>query len=224
MKKTNKTLMAIAASALMIFVTACSNSESGSDVSSNSNNSDVSVSSDSNDSSAASTMHGTWSGTTYTSAFLGIKGEFASEWTPLTDDYLLEQSGITDFSDSTLKSASAFYEMAVQKENGDNVNIVVQNLTASGESITGEDYVKSSVDALKQVYSALDENASIKQEQITFTGETMSGVSLSYSIDDVAINQMQVYLFKENYVAVITFTASDNETAPSDIAAMFSAL
>ncbi|MDE6728325.1 MAG: hypothetical protein K2J80_10370 [Oscillospiraceae bacterium] len=189
MKRMIKALAAVMVCALMLFMTACGEK-------------------------SAEFEHGTVSGTSYTSKFLGLKADLGSGWTFLTDSELASANGVSDMTASSVKSAfdkkgvGVIMEMMATKQGGDSVNITVQSY--SNKSVPSED---AYFDLIKEQYSKLNTNASFGR--ITFLGKSVRCVDLSVSVLGVTAYETQIPIFKGDYIACVTFSSAKKENLKS---------
>lgn len=236
-----KKLLTILVCAAVLMTTACDksgisstptgSSNESSSTSSNSSSSESSTSSSESSSSSENSSttpdgdtkgeftHGKQDGNSYTSAFLGIKADFADDWTMITDDILAQNNGITDMSDENANKAlntnAILYELIAGTENNTNVNIVIENLniTNSGKSLTAEEYIDLAfVNIEAQFKAAGFENIEAEKSTVSFLGGDAACISTKLSSQGQEMLQKMIPLSNGAYMGIVTFTgASEDE-------------
>lgn len=165
--------------------------------------------------------HGTSSGTTYTSSFLGMKAEFGSDWTLSDDASLAKMNGLSDMTESSTKSSfeknGIVIDMcAVQQATNSSVNVVVQDIQKTyGKSLSEDAFFKDGLEAVKKQMTAVDSNAEITEGKIDFLGKSSRCINISLEINGVKLKEIQVPVFSNNYITCITFSATDDASVKS---------
>ena len=187
MKNVRKIITVILICALSLVVTACSSSKAY--------------------------THGTSSGTTYTSSFLGVKAEFGSDWTLSDAASLAKMNGLSDMTESSTKSSfeknGIVVDMyAVRQLDNSNINIVVEDVKKTyGKSLSEDEYYKKGLETVKTQMSAIDSSAQITEGKTDFLGKSTRCFNISVNIGGVNIYERQVPIFRGDYVSVITFSS-----------------
>lgn len=208
MKKLLKLILAAAVCAATMLTAACGKEGGGSAVIATAN---------------AALTHGTWSGTTYTSTFMGVKADFGSDWTVTSDSDLASALGISDMSvdnlKSVLSSTGVISElMAVDIEQA-SVNIMIEDTTKT-KTPTGKTFFSTMPDVIKQQFETLGFSAETSEGTVVFCGENTRCLNYVLSLGDVKVYETQVPIFNGDYVAAITF-AADSKTRVEELVAMF---
>lgn len=177
----------------------------------------------------AALSHGTWSGTTYTSKFLGVKGEFGSDWTITTDSDLASAQGISDMSAENMKSvmsnAGVVTEMMAAKADGSSVNIVIED-TAKTKTPMGDEYFTTMLSIGGQQFEAygaamgIEMKASVTESTVNFCGEDTRCLYIVLTTEGMDIHEIQVPVFNGDYITSLTFGAKTKADAEA-IAAKF---
>lgn len=173
--------------------------------------------------------HGTWSGTTYTSKFLGIKGDFGSDWTITSDSELASAQGISDMSAENMKSvmnsAGVVSEMMAAKADGTSVNIVIED-TSVTKTPKGDEYFTTMLSIGGQQFEAygaamgVDMKANVTERTVKFCGEDTRCLYIVLTADSVDIHEIQIPIFNGDYITSITFGATTKADADA-LLAMF---
>lgn len=202
MKRISKVFSVIALCALMLFMTACGSG------------------------SKEKFKHGTVSGSTYTSDFIGVKATFGSGWTFYTEAQLAQANGVSDMSASSIESAfsktGTINEMMVLKEDGTSVNIVVQDCTKTGKLKEDTYFTSVGLDMIKTQLESMGAKASLSAGTVTFLGKSARCINASMTMNGVTVYMIQVPIFKDDYIASITFGSVNKSDLPS-LVAMFTA-
>lgn len=167
-------------------------------------------------------VHGKQDGNTYTSAFLGIKAEFADGWTIVTDDVLAQTNGIADMSDENANEAldtnAILYELMASTEAIANVNIVVENLniTNGGKSLTGEEYIDLAIGNIEAAFLIAGiENVETEKSTINFLGSESACISTKLSNQELEMIQKMIPISKGAYMVMVTFSGANEDEITS---------
>lgn len=187
MKKASKIFSLVLLCALMLLMTACGGKDS------------------------ATYTRGKWSGSTYTSTFLGFKTTPGSEWSITSDENLAKMAGITDFSDSNVKKTldSGMYipEVALFKPNGASITIAVQDNNKASVKITEADYTQSGADVVQAQMSQLGVTCTVTPGTVSFLGKSTKCLEVAAYMQGEEAHEIQVPIFVGSYVASVTFAA-----------------
>lgn len=199
MKKASRIISVILMCALMLLMTACGGTKF---------------------------KHGTIGGSTYTSDFLGVKAKFSSEWNLFSDAEMAKYNGITDMSDSSIKSkfkqSGTIYDMMVARSDGASINIVIQDTKVTGK-LKEDTYFTTGLEIVKKQFEAMGANVSLKADTTIFCGKSTRCIKLVMSMSGLTMHMIQIPIFKGDYIGNITFGAFD-ESDLSGFMAMFSAV
>lgn len=220
MKK--RTLALAVLMAVSVMFTACTSSDDVKDKLGEVNNpsstqGEADKKDDDSDKKDAKYEHGKISDSSYTSSFFGFKAEFDSSWTVLSDDDMADTNNIDDMSDENvnkvLDKSAVLYEMMASIESGSNVNIVIENLnvTNNGKSVTADEYITLSIDGLKSSLASSYEEASADKSTTSFCGKDVPCIKAEVTASGISAKEVLVPIVEGNYVAVVTFTALDDD-------------
>lgn len=149
--------------------------------------------------------HGTISGTTYTSEFLGLKAEFGSGCMFTADDILAMAFGIPDMSSENIQKVfektGAITEMSVILAGGDSVDITVLDRKKTGAQI-GDAYF----DSAKQKLAG--ENIPATIETVNFLGKSTRCIEFSMTVLGETLYETQIPIFKGDYIASVNFSST----------------
>lgn len=174
---------------------------------------------------------GSSSGGRYESKFLGIGCEFADDWKISSDDEIKAMNEQTlqlvgdDYAEA-IKNADVIYDMMATGPDGvSNVSVLLENLgLANVQLISEEEYIDSQADDLKGALESMGfTSVEYKKDNIQFAGSEKLAFKISASSDVVSIYEVQVYIKKGRYIAVITAT-STTEAGALDILSHFYAV
>ena len=173
--------------------------------------------------------HGTWSGKTYTSAFLGIKGEFPSDWVVTSDSDLASAIGATGMSADSMKTAlnsvGTVTEMkAATADQSSSVNIVIEDTNKTKTPNESDKYFSTMPAVAQQQLEAVGEalgvsmKANVSESSVSFLGEDTKCLYIILTVDGSDVHEIQVPIFKDNYVVNITFAAPTKAEAEALVA------
>lgn len=166
-------------------------------------------------------VHGKVEEHSYSSDFLGLYPELGEGWTVYTDDQLAKQNSISDMSEENVNKAldktGALYEIMASQENNENFNIVIENLnvTNNGKFVSAEEYIELSLPTLKTSLKSGYDEYSAEIDKVTFMGKETACIKADVTKGDLHAYLIIVTVIKENYAALITFTAFSAEGAES---------
>lgn len=190
MKKVSRIFSLIALCALMLLMTACGGQKF---------------------------THGTISGSTYKSDFLGLKATFGSEWDLYSDSRTAAYNGLSDMSASSIETAfknnGTIYDMVVAKQDGSSINIVIQDTTKTG-SLKESDYFTTGVELLKRQLEATGAKATVGTDSVDFLGKSTRCITVKMSMSGITMYMIQVPIFKGDYIASITFGSLTESDLP----------
>lgn len=169
--------------------------------------------------------HGTVSDDSYSSDLFGIEAEFDDSWTVYSDEDLADQNSISDMSDESInkvldKTATA-YEFMAAIESGSNVNIVIENLnlTNKGKTIEADKYIDMALPNLKSGLESVYESVTVNKDSVEICGKTLPCIKAEISQNGMSAKEVQIPVVSGTYVAIITFTALDD----NDLSTLMSA-
>lgn len=167
--------------------------------------------------------HGTISGSSYTSGFLGVKVTFGSDWTLYSDGQTAAYNGLSDMSESSIKSKfeqmGTIYDMLAVKPDGSSINIVVQDTKKTGK-LKEDTYFTTGLELLKQTLEASGAKVSLKEDSVSFIGKPTRCIKAQMTHQGITVHMIQIPVFKGDYIASITFGAL-KESDLSSYMAMF---
>ena len=185
MNKTRKILLAIMACAVLLFATACGKDNTP-------------------------FKHGSWNGNTFTSEFFGLTVQIDSAWTPMSDAELAKSVGISDMSESSIKSKfdkqRYIYDMMAIKSNGSSMNITIQD-NEKTVSWTEKDFFTAAVPLIKNQFDAQGFKSSVEKDTVSFLGTTANCLNISLTKDNITVYEIMIPVFKSHYTACITVGA-----------------
>lgn len=152
--------------------------------------------------------HGTISGTTYTSKFIGLKACFDSDSIIFTDDMLARGNGISDMSDENIQKAfdkdGSIAEMMVITAAGDGVDIIVHDRKALGMS-SEDEYFETAKQHLAE------ENISASIGTVDFLGKSTRCIEYGMTILGDAFYDLLIPIFKDDYVVIVSFSSNKKD-------------
>ncbi len=162
--------------------------------------------------------HGKVDGTVYTNDLISAKVEFDSGWTYISDEDLASMNGISDFSmdstDSAFKTNGVLYDMFASNDEGDNINVLFENLNRSNNaSLDEQGYVDAAMVDLKSQLEMQFTVDSIEQKKITFLDSEVPCLKITLDIMGTKLYECQTYKKVGQYMCVFTATASSSEMA-----------
>lgn len=170
--------------------------------------------------------HGTISGSSYTSDFLGVKATFGSDWMLYSDSQTAAYNGLSDMTDKSIQSKfdqnGTIYDMVVARSDGASINIVVQDTKKTGK-LKEETYFTTGLDLIKMQLEATGAKVSLKADTATFLGQSTRCIKVSMTLNGVTVHMIQVPIFKGDYVSSITFGSLKESDLPTFMA-MFTAV
>ena len=152
----------------------------------------------------------------YVGGSSGIVFAAPDGWTFLDDEELAKQSGMTKelFKDEELAKKiddNAIYDMVAASEDQLlNVNIVFNSTESSVRGITEDEYVDKAIPTVKDAMASLDvADLKCEKAQITFLGETHTGIrtSYTYKTNGVGAYQAQAIVLSGDYPYTVTVTS-----------------
>ena len=159
--------------------------------------------------------HGSWSGNTYTSKYLGIKLQLDSDWAATTDEFLAMGLGIPDMSESNIQTAfskiGAITEMTATRSNGSYISITVTDITylenVSEEDFSEEQYIENAIELIKSEDDVPGFSIGAQKSAVDFLGKSTDCIEMSFSLNGQAMYELQIPIFKSHYIASISFNA-----------------
>lgn len=152
--------------------------------------------------------HGSWSGKTYTSDFLGLKLQLSSDWAVSSDADLAKAFGIADMSESNIQTifdkGGIITEMMAGKASGTSINITVQDNSNSAK-FTEKQYFDTAAELVKSQFEAMGLSCNVQKSSVNFLGKTTDCIELTVTINGQTLHELQVPIFKSHYTASITF-------------------
>ncbi len=157
-------------------------------------------------------------GNTYTNSFLRLSFTLEDGWTFKTKAQLAAMCNITEdeFTEEKAqdlcKSGGYCDMMALSEDEGQSVNVTVQNIGIPGLSATVEELAEGSLSAGKTAF----ENAgytvkAAELREVSFCGQTVPGAFVKVSYDGAETVQLQVYVLQGVHYAAITIAAHAEE-------------
>lgn len=152
--------------------------------------------------------HGTISGTTYTSKFLGLKASFDSDSIIVTDEQLASAFGIPDMSSANIQKVfdktGAITEMSVILAGGDTVSIVVLDRKKTDAPV-GDEYFNQAKQKLE------GENIQVSLGNVNFLGKSTRCIEDSMTILGKTVYETMIPIFKDDYIAVVSFNSTKKD-------------
>ena len=169
----------------------------------------------------------------YTSETFGISAAFDDNWEVYGDSELATVSGMKGSSNdedfiSALESNGYvfdFYAVNKDAESGTSINITIDNLKKSGNSLFSEETLaKAAIEQIKEQF----EGQGAKMDKANKTTTTFAGTerhSADYKVtaNGVSVFEKQIFIKKGGYLCTVTL-ASLSETTIKELADMFSAV
>lgn len=194
MNRTRKVFLAIMASVVMLFAAACGKKDS------------------------SSFKHGSWSGNTYTSKFLGIKLQLGSDWAATSDEFFAMALGIPDMSESNIQTAfsktGTITEMTATKSNGSYISITVTDITCledfseeQYEDFSEKQYIENAIEHIESEDDVSGFSISAQKSKVDFLGKSTDCIEMSFSLNGQAMYELQIPIIKSHYIASISFNA-----------------
>lgn len=167
---------------------------------------------------------GVWSGTTFTSTFLGLKVNAGSEWMIMNDEYLAKATGISDMSASsiqkTLDSGKYVPDMMVMKANGSSVNITVQDNDKAKVKFNEKDYFKSGPAFIEMQIKQQGGTCTVQEGNVNFLGKSTRCLEVTAKISGREVYEIQVPMFVSHYMVSVTFGATSKAELYTAVAMM----
>ena len=192
MNRTRKIFLALIVCVVVLFAAACGNDN-------------------------ASFKHGSWSDNTYTSKFLGLKIQLGSDWMASSDDILAKTLGISDMSDSSLRTVfdkgGAVVEMSALRSDASSISITVMD-NDTAEVLNEEDFFsEENISRLKADFESTGSECTVYKDTVRFLGKDTDCINLAYTVQLPALStpscEILIPFFKSHYTAIITFSAND---------------
>lgn len=156
--------------------------------------------------------HGTISGSTYTSEFLGIKIQAGSGWTALSDADIAKANGLSDMSESSIQTVfdKGVYitEMMMGGSGGSSINITVQDNDKT-VSFTEKTYFTTGIDLIKKQFNSAGYTCDAKKNTVNFLGKSTDCIDLSLTMSGTTVYEMQIPFFISHYTASLTVASLD---------------
>lgn len=174
---------------------------------------------------------GVTDGNTYTNEYFGFAATLDENWTMLTKDQITQITGQTAeaLNDENLakmyEDGKVVMEMYGVRSDNSTVNITVENLgTINGAKYDESGYVDESLKQLPDQLSA-GGFTDIKTEKttVTFAGTEHDGITITASVQSIAVHEVLACVKVGNYVAVIT-AVTFGDSNPSEILDLFKAI
>lgn len=167
---------------------------------------------------------GVWSGTTFTSTFLGLKVNAGSDWNIVKDAELAKMAGISDMSASniqkTLDSGKYVPDMMMTKMNGTSVNITVQDNDKSKVKFTEKDYFKSGPALIEMQIKQQGGTCTVQEGNVNFLGKGTRCLEVTAKLSGREVYEIQVPMFISHYMVSVTFGATSKAELYSAVAMM----
>ncbi len=165
--------------------------------------------------------HGTIIGSSYSSRFLGIKINVPSNYEMMNDADLATMNSVKDMSADALKSkldgGDFIYEMYTASNDGSSINITMQDQSASGTKMTEKDYFKHMKDLIVAQFQQAGYDITADESTVTFKGESTRCLKIALSDGNMTVHEVQIPIFRGNYVSCITFASQDESKLQSII-------
>lgn len=193
MSKTRNVFLAILVCVVMLFATACGNKSD-------------------------TFKHGSWSGVTYTSKFLGIKIQLGSDWMVFSEEIIAEAVGISDMSDSNIRTVfdegRPITEMSALRSDASSISITVQDNDTAG-ALSGQDFFsEENISRLKADFEGSGAECTVYKDTVRFLGKDTDCIDLSYSMLNISSCEIIIPVFISHYTAMITFSANSRSDLP----------
>lgn len=165
----------------------------------------------------------------YKSTFLGIGCKFDASWTFMSDEQIKENNKLaSEMIDNkaitnALESGSILTDMMVQNTTtGSNTSIAIEKLHSSMKNVNEEDYIDIvAPQMVGTLESAGFSDVTTEKVTITFAGKECYALKITSSVNNVAVNQLQVPIKKGDYMACVTSTAFGDSTTDEMITAFY---
>lgn len=152
--------------------------------------------------------HGTISGTTYTSKFLGLKASFDSDCMMFSDAQLASAFGVPDMSSENVRKVldktGSITEMTVILAGGDSVSITVHDRKKIGAPAEDEYF-----DLVKQNLS--QENIPVTLGTVDFLGKSTRCIEYSMTVLKDTVYETLIPIFKGDYIAIVSFSSAKKD-------------
>ena len=167
--------------------------------------------------------HGSWSGNTYTSKFLGIRIQLGSDWMVTSDDILAMAIGISDMSDGNIRTVfdegRPITEMSALRSDASSISITVQDNDTAGVLSEQDFFSEDNISRLKADFEGSGAECTVYKDTVRFLGKDTDCINLSYTaLSPLNISSCEIIIpvFISHYTAIITFSANSR----SDLASL----
>lgn len=175
---------------------------------------------------AVKDLFGTWNGTTYISDFFGFKCELGSDWYIMPDGYLESVHNVSEVSQEYLEeilnsTGDVIVMGAMNMTNTGNLTVAISDSKITHMPIGNEYFIAAPLNvkySLKQQYGI---DAEVTIINVDFCGKSTRAVFTISGTSDLPQYQIQVPVFKGDYMASIIFTAN-TEQATKELIESFS--
>lgn len=152
-------------------------------------------------------------GGVYTNKYFGFKCTLDSSWTFMSDDEILEMNNLAkdmvgDELTERIENASILYEMYAQTENGDSVNINIENAGAAALLLTEKDYIEAQTDILKEgLENEGFTDVEVSVTDVDFAGSSHSAMKVDSMINGVPFEELIITVKKGARFANISLSS-----------------
>ena len=147
----------------------------------------------------------------YVNEFVGITCDLGSDWTFMTDAEIQQNNMqamgmVGDDYAELMKNAQAFTDMMATNANRtDTLGVSIEKLPAGNTSVTEEQYVALSKDALKGALESMGmTNVKLNSGNAVFAGSKHAYISVSATYNGVPVYERLAIVKCSKYVAVVT--------------------
>ncbi len=182
-------------------------------------------------------------GDEYINEYFGLSCKLDEGWSFYTDEELLQmqglaadmvsQSSFAEYMDEMLDSNASLYVMGAYTDDGlQNMNVIVQYLSAMGGYLSEEDLLDIAFGEQgmnEEEFAAMGlEGINIERNTFELAGSEHSGALLTHTDSslgiDIAVNQQMVLILEGDYYIQITMTSMFDDTGIPTMASFFSPL
>ncbi len=161
---------------------------------------------------------------TYSSETFGITATLDDNWEVYDDSKLATVSGISGSSDEDfIKALDSngyvfdFYATNKDAQSGTSINITVDNLKKSGNSLLNEENLaKTAIDQIKTQFEAQGGTVDkAEKTKTTFAGKEMHSAEYKITAGGITVYEIQIFIKKGNYLCTVTLASLSEDTVKS---------
>lgn len=188
MNRTRKVFLVIMACVTLLFATACGKKD------------------------APKFKHGTWSGNTYSSEFLGLKIQVSSDWSISSDAELAKSVGISDMSESSIRTifdkGGYITDMYALDDYGASINITVQD-NSNTMQLNEEEFLDAGIAALESEYKRMGVDLKASKGSVSFLGKSAKCIELEAKIEGETLYGIQIPIINKPFYSAVTLGSFD---------------